>query len=154
MSREVRRALYGKLAGDTILNGGGTVVSMLGGTVAGYGKSIYHDSAPSAAQFPFIVMNKQVGTPTYAFGDLQATAGTAAVFDSDIWMIKAVDNLATADRAEQISARVQALLNDGSLSISGARQLYLRRESDLEYEEVVDGVTYHHVGSLYRLIYD
>lgn len=139
MSTAIRRAVYGKLAGDTTLN------NLLATPPTGYSKSIYHDEAPPAAQYPFVVFFKQAGTPTEAFGDPDA-------FDTDVWLVKGVDKATSADTVEAVQARVQALLNDTTLSISGATLQYLRRESDVEFAEVRDGVTYRHAGSQYRLI--
>ena len=52
-----------------------------------------------------------------------------------------------------IASRLNALLTDGALSISGKTQLYLRRESDLpSYSETVDGQRYIHAGALFRLV--
>ena len=141
MSNPVRRALYGKLAGDTTLN------NLLGTPAPGYSKAIYHNAAPGAAAFPYVTFNKQAGTPTEAMADPSA-------FETDVWQVKAVDKDTSATDAEAIAARVQALLNDAELSISGSTHLYLRRQSDVEYEEVTDGVRYQHVGALYRLVYD
>jgi hypothetical protein len=127
------------MAGDTTLN------ALLASPPSGWSKSIYHQQAPAGAQFPFVVFQKQAGTPTEAFGDPDA-------LDTDVWMVKAVDRSTSADGAEAIQARLQALLNDATLSISGATLLYLRRQSDVEYPEVSDGVTYNHAGALYRLV--
>jgi uncharacterized protein DUF3168 len=139
VSTPVRRALYGRLAGDTTLNG------LLAAPAAGYSKAIYHDQAPAGAGFPFVVFGKQSGVPTEAMGDPSA-------LENDVWLVKAVDRSTSADTAEAIQARVASTLNDASLSISGATHLYLRRQSDVEYPEVTDGVTYRHAGSLYRLV--
>lgn len=141
MSTAVRRALYGKLAGDTTLN------NLLAAPPAGYNKSIYHQQAPQAAQFPFVIFNKSSGTPTEAMNDPSA-------LESDIWLVKGVDKNSSADTAEAIQARIQVLLNDATLTISGATHLYLRRQSDVEYSEVTDGVQYKHAGGLYRLVFD
>ena len=141
MSTPVRRALYGKLAGDITLN------SLLATPATGYVKAIYYQQAPSSAAFPFVTFSKQAGTPTEAFGDPDA-------LDTDVWLVKAVDRNTTADTAEAIQARIQTLLNDATLSISGVNHLYLRRQSDVEYPEISDGVTYVHAGALYRLVTD
>jgi hypothetical protein len=127
------------MAGDTTLN------ALLATPPSGYSKSIYHQQAPGGAGFPFVVFQKQAGTPTEAFGDPDA-------MDTDVWLIKAVDRSTSADGAEAVQSRLQALLNDATLSISGATLLYLRRQSDVEYPEVSDGVTYNHAGALYRLV--
>jgi hypothetical protein len=141
VSTAIRRALYGKMAGDTTLN------NLLGTPAPGYGKNIYHKSAPAGATFPYVVFEKQSGVPTEAFTRPSA-------FETDIWMIKAVDRSSTADPAEAIADRLKALLNDSTLSISGGTLMYLRRQSDVEYPETVDGMQYAHVGALYRLIYE
>lgn len=139
MSTPVRRALYGTLAGDVTLN------ALLGTPATGFAKSIYHRQAPSAAAFPFVIIQKQAGTPQDAFGDPGA-------LEHDVWLVKGVDRNTTADTAEAIQARLIALLNDASLSISGATLTYLRRQSDVEYGETIDGVRYEHAGALFRLV--
>jgi hypothetical protein len=140
MSTAIRRSLYGKLSGDT------TLTNLLGTAASGYSKSIYHAQAPGNAAFPFVVFSKSSGVPTEAFG-------VPSVMDNDIWLVKGVDRGSSADTAESIQARIAVLLNDASLSISGGTLLYLRRQSDVEYPQVDDGVQYHHAGSLYRLVY-
>jgi hypothetical protein len=140
VSTAVRRALYGKLAGDSTLN------NLLGTPATGFSKSIYHAEAAAGAGFPFIILNKQSGIPTETFADPSA-------FEDDIWLVKGIDRSTTADTAEAIAARVKALLNDATLTISGATHLYLRRQSDVEYLETSEGVRYAHSGSLYRLVY-
>jgi len=141
VSTPVRRAIYGKLAGDTTLNG------ILGTPPAGYSKSIYHQQAPAGAGFPYVLFQKQAGNPTEAFGDPSA-------IDTDVWLVKAVDRNTSADPAEAAQARIIVLLNDATLSISGSVLLYLRRQSDVEYPEEIDGVQYKHAGSLFRLVTD
>lgn len=141
MSTPVRRALYGKLAGDSTLN------TILGAPAPGYSKAIYHQQAPASASYPFVVFQKQAGNPTEAFADPSA-------LDTDVWLVKAIDRSTSADSAEAAADRIITLLNDATLSISGHVLLYLRRESDVEYPEVLDGVFYQHVGSLFRLITD
>lgn len=141
MSTPVRRAIYGKLAADTTLN------NLLGTPPTGYSKSIYHQEAPAGATFPFVVFQKQSGVPTEAMTDPSA-------MENDIWLVKGIDRNTSADTAEAIQSRVQTLLNDATLSISGGTLLYLRRQSDVEYPETTDGVSYKHAGSLYRLVYD
>lgn len=141
MATAVRRAIYGKLAGDTTLN------NLLATPPAGYSKSIYHQEAPDNAAHPFVILNKQDGRPVEAFTDPSA-------FENNIWLVKAVDRNSSADTAEAIAARITVLLNDAALAISGGTLLYLRRQSDVEYPEVSEGVRFKHVGALYRLVYE
>jgi hypothetical protein len=141
VSIPVRRGIYGKLAGDTALN------NLLAAPAAGYSKAIYHQLAPSNAPHPFVIFQKQAGNPTETFGDPDA-------LETDVWLVKAVDKNTSADPAEAIQARLIALLNDAVLSISGHDLKYLRRESDVEFPELEDGVRYVHAGALFRLITD
>lgn len=142
MSTAARRAIYGKLSGD------GTLTGLLGAPAAGYSKAIYHENAPAAAVFPFIVFSKSSGTPL-----AEGFAATPEALENTIWLIKCIDHNTTADRAEAIAARLTKLLNDATLSISAGSTQYLRRESDVEYSEVDQGEVIHHVGALYRLAY-
>ena len=140
MATPTRRAIYGKLSGDSTLN------NLLGTPPAGYSKSIFHQEAPAGARHPFVIFQKQSGSPTETFGDPDA-------LENDVWLVKAIDRSTSADIAEAIQARIRTLLNDAALSISGHTHLYLRRQSDVEYPETSDGVSYKHAGSLFRLVF-
>ena len=74
MSTAVRRSLYGKMAGDT------TLTNMLGDSPTGYSQAIYYQQAPRGAKYPYVIFNKQAGTPRYTFG--------SRAYDNDIWLIK------------------------------------------------------------------
>jgi hypothetical protein len=139
MSVEIRRALYGKMAGDT------TLTNLLGTAASGYTRAIYYQLAPQGADEPYVIFQQQAGTPRYTFGE--------RAYDNDLWLVKAVDENIDADPVDTIASRLDALLTDGTINISGRVQLYLRRESDISYAEVADGVRYLHTGALYRLMY-
>lgn len=141
MSVAVRRALYGKLSGDTTLN------SYLGTPPAGKSKNIWHQTAGEGAEFPYVIFNKQSGTPAYTFKTGHA------FLDNEVWLVKGVDHNMDSDPVDNIASRLDALLTDGTISISGAVHLYLRRESDVEYAETADGELIRHAGALYRLYY-
>lgn len=134
MSQVVRRALYSKLTGDT------TLTALLSASTA-----IYHAVAPDTADYPFVIFNKQSGVPRYTFA--------AKAFDNELWLVKGVDRNSTANAADDIASRLDALLTDGALTISGETQMSLRRESDVEYTETEGDQTYRHAGALYRLRY-
>lgn len=157
MSVPVRRALYGKMAGHSHLT------SLLApSAVPGISaKAIYHQVAPSGAGFPYVIFFKAAGTPHYSMGRL--------AYDNEIWTIKGVaEGQNAADLADNIAFQLDELLTSqrtdstsntfisGVVSIAGADSAtrpYLRREADVEYSEVVDGVLYAHSGANYRLIY-
>jgi hypothetical protein len=131
------------------MSGDGTLTGMLGTAAPGYTQSIYYQVAPQGSRFAYVIFNKQAGTPSYTLGN--------RAYDDDVWLIKAVgqdaDVVASADPVDDIASRLDVLLTDGVISISGRTELYLRRMSDLDYAEVVDGVAYRHSGSLFRLVY-
>lgn len=129
----------GKLASDTTLTG------MLAIAAPNYSQAIYYLEAPEEATFPFVIFSKSSGVPTEAMGKPSA-------FETDVWMVKCVDLSSSADRAEAVAARIAVLLNDAALSISGANLMYLRRQSDVDYPELANGISYRHCGSLYRLV--
>jgi hypothetical protein len=136
----VRRAIHGKLRGDTTLS------NLLGAPPAGFTKSTFDEVSPGGGEFPYVIVSQSSSVPIYALGGL--------AMDNDLWLIKGVDKNISADRADAIADRLDALLTDGSLSISGATQLYLRRDSAVRYSEVTDGTKYVHSGHLFRLMYE
>lgn len=144
---ETRRALYGKMAGDVPLR------ALLAGTITGSGRaSIYYETVPSEANLPYVVFNKQDARPTRAFGPANVEP-----LENEIWQIQGVDRerdgTDSANVVDAIRRRLDILLTDGTISLSGGTALFLQRESDLDYAEVSDGVEYKHAASLFRLIY-
>lgn len=140
MSVAVRRAIYGKLAGDS------TLTSLLHSPPAGKSQSIYHQVAPEGAEPPYVIFQKQSSNPSYSLA--------ARDFDDELWLIKGVDHSSDEDTVDAISSRLDALLTDGTLSISGKTLRYLRRDSDVEYSEVPSGgERWIHAGSIYRLVF-
>lgn len=134
--RDVRRGIYGAITAST------AVTAQLSGTAA-----VYFGQAPQDADFPLVIFHKDAGNPHYTF------AQGSSAYDEEVWTVKAVDRGSTADTADAIAYSLDALLIDGSLSISGRQLMYLRRESDVSYLETTDGVTYFHSGARYRLLH-
>jgi hypothetical protein len=145
--RNIRRAIYGKLNVSALTNQLGTPA---------HGAAIYYETAPETAVFPLVLFNKQSGVPTDALGFRRLTPAPVDVRleDTDIWLIKGVTRDSSADVAESIAGQIQLLLNDKPLSPAGGLEVvYLRRQSDVDYGEVIEGVQYKHSGSLYRLVW-
>lgn len=105
---------------------------------------VYHARAPADATFPFVLINKQTGTPTYTFGD--------HAWDDQTWLAKCVDRSTSSNTAEDVQAAIDSALTDAPLAITGGTLLYLKRTSDVEYIETIDGVDYRHHGSLFRVV--
>lgn len=141
MSTAVRRALYGKLAGD------GQLTALLGAAPAGLTHAIYHAVAPEGAAFPYVILNQQSEIPTYTFQQAEP------LYRDELWLVKGVDHNLNSDVADAIRKRLDELLIDGTISISSAVQLYLRLDSGMAYTETDGGEIYRHNGGVYRLMY-
>jgi hypothetical protein len=131
----IRAAIYQRLAGDATLTG------LLSAATA-----IFHQRAPQAAVFPLVIFHKQDGRPRRTFAK--------AHWDTALWVIKAVDKASSASTAETIAARVDALLDNHALVVTGRQTLSLLRDSDIDYPEPDGAETLRHVGAMYRLNID
>ena len=128
----LEKALYSALSGDATLTG------LLSSATA-----IYQGVAPDGADPPYVVYGKQANTKTYTFG--------AKAWDNSLYLIKAVDERPSAARAGTIQDRLEVLLTDAALTVTGRTHLYLRPETDVDYPEVDQGRTTWHRGHLYRI---
>jgi hypothetical protein len=133
-NKQVRVALYTKL-------NVASVTSLLGAGSA----SIHHAVAPPQATYPLIVFSKSSGTQVNAFGD--------EAYKTTLWLVKGIVNAKSASTAEDIDKAVFDRLNFSTLSITGADDLAVFRESDVEYPETQGDDVYHHCGGLYRIAY-
>lgn len=128
-----RTSLYARLSGDATLTG------LLSGPAA-----IFYQVAPQTATFPYVILSKSAGTPDWQFA--------GAHVQTEIWIAKAIDKASSATRAEQIAARIDALLTDQPLTVDGGIALAVYRESDISYVETSGADTFRHDGAQYRLV--
>lgn len=129
---------------DTALNSRLTADLGTAGTLGVLGcTGVYRFQAPQGSVEPYVVFQQQAGTDSYTF--------TARDGRSLVYLVKAVDRAPSGLRAAQMAERVETLLHDKPLTLSGWSTLRLRRESDVEYVEVDNGVIYQHYGALYRV---
>lgn len=133
MSTAVAQALYTKLTGATSVTGKLATAT-----------SIYHGQAPTGAAYPFIILSKASGVKTRAFRDPNA-------FNREVWLIKAVDRSTTSNLAEAIAEAVDALLDGGTITVSGKKVADLHHVSDVDYLEPSGDQTYRHHGANYAL---
>lgn len=131
--RPVDTALYSRLAADL----GTLTLGTLGCT------GVYRFQAPQGSVEPYVIYQQQAGTDSYTFSAQDAR--------SLVYLVKAVDASTSGLRAAQMAERIDALLTDKPLSLSGWTNIRLRRESDVEYIETDAGKTYQHYGALYRV---
>lgn len=128
----IRAAIYQRLTGDEDL-----------ADLLSLPTAVHHQVAPQSARYPLVVFHKQAGTPDWQFGQ--------AYIQWDIWTVKAIDRSTSAGRAEDIAARIDAVLNHAPLEIEGGLLLGVWRVQDIDYVETDAGQTYRHCGAQYRL---
>ena len=132
--RAVDTALNSRLAAD--LGTAGTL-GVLGCT------GVYRFQAPQGSVEPYVVFQQQAGTDSYTF--------SARDSRSLLYLVKVVDVGPSGMRAAQMAERIDSLLTDKPLSLTGWTNIRMRRESDVEYVEVDAGKTYQHYGALFRV---
>lgn len=132
--RPVDTALYSRLQND--LGTAGTLYA-LGCT------GVYRQIAPQGSVEPYVVFQQQAGTDSYNFSARDAR--------TLLYLVKAVDASTSGLRAAQMAERIDTLLTDKPLTLTGWTNIRLRRESDVEYIETDAGKTYQHYGALYRI---
>jgi hypothetical protein len=72
--------------------------------------------------------------------------------ENETWAVRAICSGNSATAAEDIAQAADEALDGASVVVNGRSLLYLRRESDIDFGEVEDGVQWHYVGGLYRLM--
>lgn len=130
----VEAALFSKLSADS------TLTTLLGGTAI-------FEQVPQGNTFPAVVFFETSGVDEYA---LAARVATSRLFTVKAVTERPADS-PSSKTADAIAARIDAVLTDADLTISGATHLSTRRESTIKYRENTAGKVYHHVGGLYRI---
>lgn len=130
----IDRAIYDTLAGNSAL------VSALGGT------AIYQWLAPQNADPPYVVYNKQSGTPAHTF--------RGVAYEDALYTVRAVTAGPSAAQAGTIATLIDQALADKVLTIAGHTNIFLRRVSDVDYPEDASGVRFSHRGAMYRVLAD
>ena len=169
-----QRAIYGRLAGDTILNTAGTYSGTkypgLGTPAQHYAKNIYYMIAAQDSGLPFVQFNKQSNATVNAFAPMVRATGPGGTnqnlpsIENETWSVKAVvrdsdtyNGVGAMTAVTLLAERIDFLLNDylfGGGQIDASRTvLSMRRETELDYMEEFDGVIYRHAGSTFRLFH-
>lgn len=136
---DLNTALYARMDGDT---GTGGVRTLAPG-------GIHYGVAPQDKATPYVIFQKQAGTQEYTFG--------MRAFDHLLYLVKAVaaDSASEGGRktAGTIAERIDALLTDGVLFVTGKIVLAIRKMSDVDYidRDPATGKAFYHVGCLFRI---
>lgn len=127
----IRQALYQKLN-----------VAQLTGLLGSGSASLSHGPNENDAHYPLCQFDKNSGLT-----DMRAFGGDHA--QNELWVVKGIAK--TASQAEAVDKAAFDLLDFGDLTITGADDMYLARESDLSYPETQGDTVFWHVGGIYRL---
>jgi len=106
----------------------------------------YRRLAPPNGTFPCVIYARQSGIPEFTQSEL---AGWTLVYQVK-FVGRGYSNGALAHQADEL---LWGLLQDNPLSIEGDdwRNVYLRRVSDVEYDELTEEGVYQHLGGLYQI---
>ena len=137
--KAIDTGLYTALTADmgTAMGTVTTSLRYLGATVA------YNAIAPQTATLPYVTFSQQSGIGEWVFDDRS--------HKSTLYLVKAVGQGHSKAATSAMSDRFDTLLNDKPLTLTGWACQRIRREQDVEYTEVSEGVIYHHIGGLYRI---
>lgn len=127
-------AIRTKLVAD---NGVGGVNTLTSGR-------IYRHVAPQSAASPFVVFQQMSAVDEYTW--------TLRDHRRILYQIKAVSDGLDPAAAGVIAKRIDTILTDGSLTISGGTLLYLRRTADVEYTELDGDRYFQHLGAIFDLM--
>ena len=107
---------------------------------------VYNMVAPDGVEPPFVVFQAMSKVDDYyAYSE----RGGAAVY-----MVKVIDRSIWPKTAGDIDTQIDSVMQDASMSITGHTLISCRREEDIYLVEDQGGVTYQHVGGLYRILAD
>lgn len=137
--KAIDTGLYTALVADL-----GTAMGTVTGSLRNLGATAaYNGIAPQTANTPYVVFSQQSGIGEWTFEDRS--------HKSTLYLVKAVGQGHSKAAPSAMSDRFDTLLNDKPLTLTGWRCDRIRREQDIEYAEVNQGVIYHHIGGLYRI---
>lgn len=130
---------------NSLLKGTSAITSKLGTPVTGFEKAIYEDQAPSGAAFPYIIFSHVTGTKARAMQ-------TPEAFKRETWLVKAVDRSTSSNLADEVASAIDAVLDGGTLTVSGKTVADLHHVGDVKYTEPSGDQQYKHSGGNYRAV--
>lgn len=108
---------------------------------------VYLDMAPPAVSEPFVLVTLQ------AHEDTHEQSGQSA-FETGYVLVKAVGQATTRSAVKSAAARIHAVLNGATLTISGGTSVDVKRDSRIAYVEADGPVRWQHSGGLYAVMAD
>lgn len=128
---------------DTALVGKLTADATLAGLAPG---GVYFEVAPQGVAEPFVVVQQMTHEDSYQLA-------RSAAFESFLYLVKAVQASTSGATVQACADRIQALLQNGSLSATGYVLTLMQREERIRYVEIDEqrDQRYQHRGGLYRV---
>jgi len=121
-----------------------TKLSTLTALTSIVGTRIYSETAPRGAHYPVAVFRWQGGR------DAAVVKGSSLFLD-ELYAVKMVCTGNDYGPIEDAAEAIHEALEGASGSVEGGKVVYCNREQPLKYTETVDGVTYRHLGGIYRI---
>lgn len=128
--KAVEQMLYARLNGDATLRG-----------LAPGG--MWRAVAPESVTGTVVVFQQLAGTDTYTLAD--------RAFTRSIYQVKAITPGESSAPAWSAAERIDVLLNDANLSLTGGSVMACRRESVVSTAETDGGEMYQHAGGIYQI---
>lgn len=127
--------LQATLAGDT---GPGGVAALVGGRIYG--------AAPRGSAYPLVW--HQCQSPPQDITEV----GARLIAADGLWLVRVVGQVRDFGPLISVASRIYTLLHGQQVSVSGGRVLACTRERAFRLEEEVNGVSYRHLGHLFRCL--
>jgi hypothetical protein len=108
------------------------------------GNRVYSGTAPEGSAYPLVQFSFEGGR------DVQEVAGHPIMID-ELYVVKAVGKGNRLDTLKPIYERVHTLLQRASGTVADGKVIACVRQTPIKYEEIDNGITYRHLGGIYRI---
>lgn len=111
---------------------------------AAVGTLIYSEEAPRGAHYPLVVYRWQGGL------DVSTIKGVS-LYLNELYAVKVICTGNDYGKIEAAAQAIQDTLQNATGTVSSGKVIFCVRENPLKYVETVDGITYRHLGGIYRI---
>lgn len=108
---------------------------------------VFQDIAPPAVGEPFVIVTLQAHQDIYE----QDVASAEPAMETGFVLVKAVGQATTRAAVKAAGARVHAVLQGATLTISGGHSMDVSRENRVAYVEADGPVRWQHSGGIYAV---
>lgn len=111
---------------------------------------VYRDVAPQKVSQPFVIVQQMDHADNYQLGRERS-------YERLVYMVKAVERSDSSSGVIAAANRIETLLQNASLSMSGYALMLIERTERLRYVEISEenkDIRYQHCGGLYEVVVD